>query len=99
MPGEMTPWDQAIQLDNIHLAQTPGSPSETQGRDKPVVLMCLKSWNVCYISLGNIRFTLDIEWMICLLILTKTGLINISLVLLIFSICDLFSNVLKAIYY
>ena len=41
-------WDQAIQLNNIHLARTPVRPPKSQGWDQPVVLIRLKSIYIIY---------------------------------------------------
>ena len=51
--------------------------------------------HVLYIA-KELRFIYYIVWIICILVLTKQGLINIYFVLLISNL-NLFSNVLKAI--
>ena len=58
---------------------------------QPVLLMC-----VCYVTKKFKKFTSYMVWLICTLVLVKTGLMNNYLVLFISNIV-LFSNILKAI--
>ena len=46
LPGAMTPWDQAIQIDITHPVRMPG---------RSVLLMRLQSSNVCYINHSEIK--------------------------------------------
>ena len=80
---QILPW-QTIQL-NTHSTWIPS---------RLVLLMHLNP-GICVIYLEEIKVYINMVWIICILILTKIGLINNFLVLVIFNVIVSFSNVLK----